>query len=99
MRGYAPRYWCRALYGFTHETHLICLNAGNYIRNVTITESDGEAIINRMIALGGRLHTGYMVDAVDGFLSCLNIIPRRVELAIPFATFEERALSFHGHGF
>ena len=40
-----------------------------------------------MIALGGRLHTGYMVDAIDGFLSRLNVIARRVELAVPFATF------------
>ena len=76
-----------ALYGFTHETHLIRLNDGNYINKLAIAESDREAIINRMIALGGRLHTGYMVDAIDGFLSRLNVIARRVELAVPFATF------------
>ena len=52
-----------------------------------------------MIALGGRLHAGYMVDAVDGFLSRLNVIARRVELAIPLSTFEERTFGFHGHGF
>ena len=75
------------------------MNDGNYINKVAIAESDREAIINRMIALGGRLHTGYVVDAVYRFLSCLDVIPRRVELAIPLTTLEERTFSFHGHGF
>lgn len=41
-----------------------------------------------MITLGGRLHTRYMVDAVDGFLSCLDVISHRIELAVPVATLE-----------